>query len=53
MPDNWTDEEFDAAVEAVTRFRRAELRKTLWTVCVCAVVVALAGLAAGLVGAFW
>jgi hypothetical protein len=50
--DDWTDEEFDAAVETVARYRRAELRKTLLTVCVCAAVIALAALAAWAVGAF-
>jgi hypothetical protein len=50
--DDWTDDEFDAALEAVARYRRAELRKTLRTVCVCAAVIALAALAAWAVGAF-
>jgi hypothetical protein len=48
MADNWTDEER----AFVARYHRAELRKTLRTVCVCAAVVALAALAAWAVGAF-
>jgi hypothetical protein len=52
MTDDWADDEFDAALEAVARYRRAELRKTLRTVCVCAAVIALAALAAWAVGAF-
>jgi hypothetical protein len=48
VSDNWTQEE----MAFVARFHRAELWKTFRTVCVCAVVVALAGLAAWAVGAF-
>jgi hypothetical protein len=48
VSDDWTEEER----AFVARFHRAELRKTIRTVCVCAAVVALAGLAAWAVGAF-
>jgi hypothetical protein len=48
MTDDWTEEER----AFVARYRRAELRKTLRTVCVCAAVVALAALTAWAVGAF-
>jgi hypothetical protein len=48
MADGWTEEE----VAFIARYRRAELRKTLRTVCVCAAVIALAVLVAWAVGAF-
>jgi hypothetical protein len=48
MADGWTEEER----AFVARYRRAELRKTVYTVCVCAAVIALAALAAWVVGAF-
>jgi hypothetical protein len=51
MADDWTEEER----AFVARYHRAELRKTLGTVCVYAAVVALAALvalAAWAVGAF-
>jgi hypothetical protein len=50
--DDWTDEEFDAAVETVARYHRAELRHLLRHLGVCLAVVALAALAAWAVGAF-
>jgi hypothetical protein len=43
MPDGWTEEER----AFVARYHRAELRKTLRTVCVCAAVAALAAWAVG------
>jgi hypothetical protein len=52
MPDDWTDDEWDAALAKVARYHRGELRHLLRHLGVCLAVVALAALAAWAVGAF-